>query len=288
MQKENETLKITAVQMEPKLGQVEKNREKIKHFVKKAGEEGSDLIVLPELANSGYNFPNQELVKKTAEEIPEGETTRMLEKLAREYNTAIVAGINERKGQNYFNSAVIVDPHGYKDRYRKIHLFDREKLFFEEGEALKVTPVKSSVGKIKVGTMICFDWFFPESTRILAARGAEIITHPVNLVLPYAQDAMPIRALENKVFTVTANRIGEERKLSFTGRSQINDPNGNTQAEASKDGEEIISARIKVHNAKEKKITERNRLFDDVIPNKAFLSDLKEVYHNCLDQEQEK
>ena len=73
--------------------------------------------------------------------------------------------------------------------------------------------------------MICFDWFFPEATRSLSLLGAEIIAHPTNLVLPYCQDAMKIRCLENRVFAVTANRIGTEKRgvdeFSFTGGSQI-------------------------------------------------------------------
>lgn len=272
MGKEGKKLKIAAIQMEPQLGQVGRNRKKITEFVRKAGKMDVDLIVLPELANSGYNFPNQKMVKETAERIP-GETTQQLMELSKEFATTVVVGINEGAGEVFYNSAGIVTPHGI-ETYRKVHLFNREKEFFECGETFKVVETEHA----KVGVMVCFDWFFPESVKILALKGAEIIAHPSNLVLPYAQRAMPIRALENKVFTITANRIGVERNLSYTGQSQICSPSSEVLAQASKEKEEILVVDIDPETARDKQLTKRNHIFEDV--RAEVLSSLKTVYRH--------
>ncbi|MFO0767873.1 MAG: nitrilase-related carbon-nitrogen hydrolase [Nitrospiraceae bacterium] len=92
--------------------------------------------------------------------------------------------------------------------YRKTHLFFEETLFFDPGDSgFQVWDV----GGAKVGVMICFDWFYPESARTLALMGADIIAHPSNLVLPHCPDSMVTRCLENRVFSITANRIGRAR-----------------------------------------------------------------------------
>ena len=99
--------------------------------------------------------------------------------------------------------------------------------------------------------MICFDWFFPESTRTLALGGADVIAHPSNLVLPHCPEAMPIRALENGVFTATANRIGTEsngrESLTFIGRSRICSPRAEVLAEATPTDATTIRAEIDPH-----------------------------------------
>lgn len=267
-------MKVAAVQIKPRLGNVTANRKKIRDFAMRAGEKGSDLMVFPELCTSGYNLKKGE-VRKTAEPIP-GKTTRMVTTLAKKYSSTIVFGLNERDGKNFYNSAVIVGPEGLKGRYRKIHLFNKEKDLFEPGERLKVIQTEHA----RVGLMICFDWFFPEMVRALTLKGADIIAHPANFVPPHPPQGMAIRALENRVFTITANRIGEERGLQFTGASKINTPTGETVMKASKDEEEIITAEIDVHQAKDKQITERNHLLKDI--QQELLVDLVEIYQEWL------
>ena len=124
------------------------------------------------------------------------------------------------------DSAATVTPAGGVLVYRKAHLFDREKLVFDVARP-KFEVVRAQCA---LGVMICFDWFFPEVTRILALDGAQVICQPANLVLPWCQDAMRTRSIENRVFSVTANRIGMEKRgnisLTFTGKSQIVSPNG--------------------------------------------------------------
>jgi len=115
--------------------------------------------------------------------------------------------------------------------------------------------------------MICFDWFFPETARYLALKGADIICHPANLVMPYCQRAMFTRALENQVYTITANRIGKDingsKDIFFTGESVILDPKGNYLARAKTDSEEIQSVEIEHTIARNKFLNPNNNIFDD-------------------------
>ena len=176
---------------------------------------------------------------------PKGVFISHLEDICRNKNAYVVSGVAEKKSSKFFNSSVLIGPEGYISTYRKLHLFDREKLFFEPGnKQLEVYDI----GKAKVGLMICFDWIFPETTRILALKGAEIICHSANLVLPYSQTAMLARSVENVVYTITANRIGIEKNdeidLNFTGQSQITSPRMETLAKAEKDTIELSICRF--------------------------------------------
>ncbi len=255
-------MEVGFLQFQPEFCNVEVNQNKIFSFVEKA--KGFDLLVLPELANSGYVFTKRSELEKVAETIPSGYFVEKLIELAKQKDGFIISGVCEKKEAVFFNSSVIVGPEGYIGKYRKIHLFDREKLFFEPG--LKTFEV-FEIREAKVGMMICFDWIFPESARILALKGAEIIAHPANLVLPYSQTAMLARSIENKVFTITANRIGKEENsgisLTFTGQSQITSPEMEILAQASKNQEEIRFVDIDCKLARNKWINERNNLFDD-------------------------
>lgn len=255
-------MKVGFLQLQPIFCNVEENLNKIFSFVEK--EKGFDLLVLPELANSGYVFTKRSELEKVAEKIPSGYFIEKLIELAKQKDGFIISGVCEKKESVFFNSSVIIGPDGYIGKYRKIHLFDREKLFFEPGsKTFEVFEIRET----KVGIMICFDWIFPESARILALKGAEIIAHPSNLVLPHSQTAMLARSIENKVFTITANRIGKEENsgisLTFTGQSQITSPKMEILVSASKDQEEIKFVDIDVELAKNKWINERNHLFDD-------------------------
>ncbi|HKJ26466.1 MAG TPA: nitrilase-related carbon-nitrogen hydrolase, partial [Anaerolineales bacterium] len=118
-----------------------------------------------------------------------------------------------------------------------------------------------------IGLQVCFDWMYPEAWRILALKDTDIICHPSNLVLPgLAQRAVPIHALINRIFTITANRVGKEGDLVFTGRSTIASPKGEVIAQASEDGEEFLSVKIDPTTARDKKVTARNHIFEDRQP----------------------
>jgi predicted amidohydrolase len=224
-----------------------------------------DLMVLPELANSGYLFSSAEGLDSASENIPSGIFSQTLLELAKKKNAYIVSGICEKFIFEYFNSSVLYSPDGTYKFYRKLHLFDTEKKWFTPGNM----PLEScEIHHTKIGMMICFDWIFPETARTLALKGARIICHPSNLVMPYCQQAMVTRALENRVFTITANRIGSDKlndgiELSFTGESVIVSPKGEYLAKASKDKEECIIVEINPDEADNKNINENNNLFSD-------------------------
>lgn len=257
-------VKVAFGQMNPVLLSPEDNLSKAEALIERAALEGARIIVLPELFDAGYNFESREEVESVAQPIPDGRTTRFLIRVARKYGIFVVAGTAERDSLGrLYNSAVIIGPVGYIGKYRKIHLFAREKEFFEPGNlGFQVFQL----GFARVGVMICFDWFFPESARTLALKGAEIIAHPANLVMPYAPRAMPIRALENRVYTITADRVGVERGLHFIGRSQINSPRAEVLVEGSEEGEEVGIAEIDLSLARDKRLNDYNDIFRDRKP----------------------
>jgi predicted amidohydrolase len=162
---------------------------------------------------------------------------------------------------------MLATPDGELHNYRKIHLFSRETELFERGDA---PPPVINTPAGRVGLMICFDWFFPETARLLALAGAQIIAHPSNLVLQFCQKAMYARSVENRVFTITANRVGAEervgRRLVFTGASQVLDPKGNTLVSASDDGNHAGLCTIDPSTADDKQVTPHNHLFRDRLP----------------------
>lgn len=257
-------MKVGFIQFEVLFGAKEHNFKTVSRLIE---QQHADLWVLPELFNTGYIFTSQNELDRLAEQIPDGETTHFLISLAKKFDATIVAGLAEKKSQQYFNSAVLVNNNGFQGLYRKIHLFDQEKIWFTPGN---LAFQGWDIGMARLGMMICFDWIFPEAARTLALKGAEIICHPSNLVLPYCQNAMTARCLENRVFAITANRIGAEqrgeRQLTFTGGSQITGTKGEILYRASSDREKVAVVEIDPHLAQDKFITANNHLFEDRQP----------------------
>ena len=255
-------MKTGFVQFRPVLGDVNTNLQTIDRLVRSV--EQADLLVLPELCNSGYNFSSKEQAWDTSEEIAKSAFVDRMTELCGELQLHIVAGINERDGDKLYNSAVLVGPNGVVGKYRKMHLFMNEKDIFQPGDL--GLPV-FDIGWARIGLLICFDWVFPEAWRILALEGADIVCHPSNLVIPgLCQRAVPINALMNRVYVVTANRIGTEGDLTFTGLSVIADPKGEVIAQASSVDEEVAVVDIDVALARDKMITPRNDVLGDRRP----------------------
>ncbi len=253
-------MKIGYIQFRPSFGQKEKNLQRILKLLEQAADRYAELIVLPELCNSGYVFRSIDEVQSLSEKVPEGQTTIRFENAAKELGLNIVAGVCEKSNGVYFNSAILVSPQGFSSIYRKAHLFNEEKLWFSKGN----TPFEvHNLSKARIGIMICFDWFFPEVTRILSLRGAQIICHPSNIVLPYCQTSMLGAAVQNKVFVVTANRVGRERGMTFTGRSQIVSPEMEVLVRSGKTKEEVKIVEVDPRNSDSKMITARNDVWHD-------------------------
>jgi predicted amidohydrolase len=263
-------MKTGYLQFEPELGKAKRNLEKVESFISK---ENFDLLVIPELSNSGYFFNEPEELSKVSENPDTGKYCGMLKRMSKEKNAYIVSGFCEsatEEGETvYYNSSILVYPDGEFRIYRKTHLFFDEKKFFRPGNTgFWVYDIyNKKFGTVKLGMMVCFDWIFPEAARTLALRGADIICHPSNLVMSYCQNAMFTRALENRVFTVTANRTGKdvngENSVEFTGESIILNPKGEYISRASKDKVVLVFVDIDPELSRNKNINDKNNIFDD-------------------------
>jgi predicted amidohydrolase len=259
-------LKVAAIQTSPVFGDVRANL----HDAINRIPSGCDLAVLPELFATGYQFIDRAEALSFAEDLesatPPGPVTTRLTEVAQDSGTTIVAGLVEKNGHRLFNSSVLIRPDGTRDIYRKVHLFLDEKSIFDPGDL--GFPVFPACGTT-VGMMICFDWIFPEAARSLALAGAEIICHPSNLVLPWCPAAMITRCQENRVFGLTANRVGREARagqpLEFIGLSQVVTPLGKRLAQVPE--RETGTAEAVICLAETSKMfTPRNDLWEDRRP----------------------
>jgi len=256
---------IAIIQFKPIRKNVEANIQLVQNLLRGIK---SDLIVLPELSNSGYLYKNSQYLEPYSEsQDGSGSFLSAIKDFAAAVGGMIITGYAEKAGDGIYNSSAAITKNGVTANYRKTHLFADENSLFEPGNSgFSVFRYKG----VQIGMMICFDWIFPESVRTLALLGAQIIAHPANLVLPYCQDAMVTRSIENKVFTITANRIGEEnldeKHLRFTGGSQITAPDGRILYRGPDNKVAIHIVEIDPENALNKKISPFNDLFLDRRP----------------------
>lgn len=254
------SLRIACVQMEPRVGHKRANLDKSLAMIERAAAGGAQLVVLPELANSGYVFETREEAFELAEAIPAGPTTQAWCEIAARLKLTLVAGIAEREGNLLYNSAVIIGPEGYIGTFRKVHLWNEENLFFEPGN-LGFPVFATPWGRI--GAMICYDGWFPEAHRLLAIQGADLICIPTNWVPIPGQDAKReamanilcmAAAHSNSVFIAAADRVGTERGQPFLGSSLIVSYTGWPIAgPASTRDEEIIYADVNLADARRKR-----------------------------------
>lgn len=265
-------MRVAYLQFAPRYLEPEANRRAVGALLDRAFDQqgGADLVVLPELFTSGYFFRSSDDAREVAEPVPEGPTTNWLAEWASRTGATLVAGLPEQGGEGaLYNSAVVCSPSGFVGGYRKAHLYYEEKLHFAPGaDGFPIFELAARDGtEYRLGVMVCFDWFFPESARTLAMKGADVIAHPSNLVRPNCPRAMPIRALENRVFTVTANRTGREtngeEELTFIGQSEICDPGGEIRVRAGREEDAFGVAEVDPSDARDKHVTAHNDLWDD-------------------------
>lgn len=225
--------------------------------IEQAARSGASIIVLPELANTGYVFESRNEAFSLAEELPGGATSDAWSEAARRLGVYIVAGIAERAGQRLYNSAVLIGPEGLLGVYRKIHLWNRENVYFEAGDG-GVRVFDTPMGRIAI--VICYDGWFPELYRLAAAQGADLICMPTNWVpmpgQPPDRQAMAATlamaaAHSNGLMIACANRIGLERAQPFIGQSLIVGADGWPLAgPAPQDREVILYAPFDVHRTR--------------------------------------
>ncbi len=257
-------LKVGYFQFRPLFGQVRKNLVKV---LKALEQVDADLLVLPELAFTGYYFSGREETAALSEDPERSDTVDSLVGLCKARDMHIVTGFAEKKRDKLFNSSILIGPEGLVHTYRKLHLFSEEKNCFDPGDLpLQVDEVRGA----KVGMMICFDWIFPETVRSLSVLGADIVCHPSNLVLSYCQQTMLSRTLENGVYAITANRFGMDKRphgeLKFTGKSQVVAPKGVLLNRAPSQRTQLFVCEIDVAAARDKSITALNDIMGDRRP----------------------
>jgi predicted amidohydrolase len=263
-------MRVGYVQTKPVFG---KKKDNLDQAVELNDKTDADLLVLPELFSTGYYFPSKARLMQLAEEIPSGKTVRTFKNLARKKNCHFVFGMAEKKGSRAYNSSVYVTPHGKIYLYRKLQLFYKEATVFARGN---LKPKVFPFYEYKLGMMICFDYMFPEICRVMALAGADLICHPSNLVLEYCQLANRTRSLENRVFIIMSNRVGEDtafgETLKFTGMSQITSPDGSVLARGPKTKPALSVTDIDMQDSREKKPTPYNHVLNDRRP--GFYRDL--------------
>jgi predicted amidohydrolase len=244
-------MRVAVAQIDPKLAEVDRNLETCVARLEEAATDGAQLLVLPECAIPGYMFDSAEEALPFAEEIP-GPSTEVLERECRRLGIHAVCGMLERDGDALHNSAVLIAPDGLIGTYRKTHLpFLGVDRFVVPGDELSV--YETPLGRI--GVEICYDLRFPEVTRTLALRGADIIAHPTNFPLaarPQTEFITRARAAENRVYLLTSNRVGKERTAEFCGWSQIVEPHGARLAEAGAQDEALLIADVDIERARDK------------------------------------
>jgi predicted amidohydrolase len=218
---------VASVQMEPRVGHKSENVARSIAAIEDAANRGAQLVVLPELANSGYVFSGRDEAFYLAEQVPNGPSTDAWAEVARRKNVYVVAGIAERDGDRLYNASVVLGPSGFIGKYRKLHLWGDENLYFEAGD-LGLPVFHTPIGRI--GVAICYDCWFPEVFRILALKGADMVCVPTNWVpmpgqksdqLAMANMLAIAAAHSNGLNLICANRVGTERGQPFIGQSLI-------------------------------------------------------------------
>jgi omega-amidase len=237
-------MRISLLQMDISFGNTEDNYLHAEEMVRQAAqaEAKPDLVVLPEMWNTGYAMDR---IKALAD--PEGERTKLLfSSLCREHDIMAVTGsIAEGTAQGVRNTSYVVDREGHlRSQYSKLHLFG---LMDEDKELIGGdSPGKAELEDIAAGVMICYDLRFPELARTLVLGGAKLLIVPAQWPKPrlhHWRTLLMARAIENQVYIAACNRVGEGGGSEFFGHSMIIDPWGRIIAEAGEE-ETVLTADI--------------------------------------------
>lgn len=233
-------MKIGIAQINCQVGDVEANCRTIASMVKQAAKAGCGAVVLPEMADTGYEM---EAICAHASTWDAG-PCEMLRKLARSLAIAVICGLSERDEDRIYNSVALIDEAGNMiGKYRKAHLFSASPVYehrhLARGESLTLVRL----GGFTIGVLVCYDIRFPEMARALTLRGAEVIVAPAAfplIRLEHWKTLTACRAIENQVYLVAANRTGSDGPLTFCGTSRLLDPHGTAVACASEVEQTLI------------------------------------------------
>lgn len=238
-------MKVAAVQMDVKILEKEHNLLQVLQRLEDAARAGAKVIVFPECVLTGYCFKSREEAAPVAETVP-GPSTERIAAACRRLDVTAVVGMLERDGEHVYNAAAVIGPRGVLGTHRKVHLLH---LGIDRYDALgdKPFPVFESP-HARLGVNICYDCSFPESGRVLKLKGAQLLAIPTNWPLGSDswQHTPKVRASENHMVVVAADRVGEERGFRFSGHSQIVNFTGEVLAEAGDTEETIIYGEVDV------------------------------------------
>ncbi|MGO9601062.1 MAG: carbon-nitrogen hydrolase family protein [Isosphaeraceae bacterium] len=262
------TFRVAAMQMEPKLGQVHENLERILMKLDEAASSGARLAVFPECALSGYGFGSRNEGLQHAAAI-DGPEVRKVAHMTARTGCGCIFGFLEGDGERLYNACVLVGPGGVVGTYRKVHLpylgIDR---FVDPGD--RPFAVCELEG-LRIGMHICYDGAFPETARVLTLLGADLLVLPTNWPTHtecIAEHMVPTRAMENTVYVMAVNRVGVESGFRFIGLSSIADPDGTILTRAGVEAEETFCADIDPIRSRTKRLVrvpgghEINRIAD--------------------------
>lgn len=252
--------RVAAIQFNPLLGEKEQNTERLLRLVEEAARQEARLIVLPEMATTGYCWTSREEVAPYVESIP-GPTTQRFQELAARYECYIGLGMPELDPESgvYYNSLALIGPRGVIGTYRKIHSFIAEPRWARDGD-LGFPVWETPLGRLSA--VICMDAMYFESTRMAALHGADVVLFPTN----WLEERCPsswwmARALENGVYLIAANRSDVERGVEFSGGSCVLDPDGSIQASLD-EGEGIVYGEVDLARTRAKSWSETEALGD--------------------------
>jgi len=240
-------MKVAAAQISCALEDVGANINKVRDFAKRAKKLGAELLVFPEMIDTGYSMP---VIQKRAQTWKTGAVSE-LQKVARENAIAIIAGISDRDENSIFNAQAFVNANGeIAAKYRKTHLVTAgpldERACFSAGNEF----VTARMGDFNLGLSICYDLRFPEMARTLVVKhGANVIANSSAWPVVRAEHLRILglaRAVENQSYFIIANRVGTDDGITLCGGSMIVDPSGKILAAASSDLEELIQGEMAI------------------------------------------
>jgi len=236
-------VKLALAQISCKVGDKAYNIRKMATYITKAKKQKADLIIFPELVLTGYTIRDR--IYELAETIP-GPSTRKVENLAKLHNINIIYGMPEKSAKAnavIYNTAVLTTPKGTFGYYRKMYLpthsVFEEKRYFRQG--YESPTFATPIGKI--GLIICYDIFFPETARLLRLKGTELIvciSASPAVRRSFFETLTAARAIENTVYVAYVNLVGVEDGLQFWGGSRLIAPNGRILSQAKYDVDNMV------------------------------------------------
>jgi len=267
------TVAVACCQLAPHVGESQANRADAEAAIAAAAADGAQIVVLPELATSGYVFADRDEAWALAEDL-DGPTVRAWTALAAQHDLVIAGGLCERGSiaRRPHNSAVVIDASGVRGVYRKVHLWDRETEIFAPGDA---PPLVLDTAHGRLGVMVCYDVEFPEWPRLAALAGAELLCLPTN----WPREARPegerpaevvrvqAAASSNRMFIAACDRAGHERGTDWVNGTVIVGPDGYPLASPEcRDEPLTLQAACDLSLAQDKRVSDRNSALADRRP----------------------